>query len=621
LNLFHFTKNRPGKYIPALVFTALVYLPACEHAADESRLSYTIPEPPEIATGYVEKPGWAFSDFAVAAAHPLAVDAGYQILRAGGSAVDAAIAVQLVLSLVEPQSSGIGGGAFLLYYDSDTIHAMDGRETAPAGASGELFLDGNGDPLPFGDAVNSGLSVGVPGTLAMLHRAHSHFGELAWADLFIPAITLAEQGFRISPRLSASLQNDAALRRDNIARALYYDANGDAHPAGTLLRNPAFARILQRVAREGISVFYTGDVAAGIVERVGAHERPGPMTLADLEAYPGQDFRTEAMCNDWRDWRICGFPPPSSGHIAIMQMLGIMEEAQTTEGITAETAGNGLQDGIPTAGWLHLYMEAAKLAFADRNRYVADPAFVDPPAGSWYSLLDPAYLSERARLVSASAMPEAQPGTPLNTEHGAIPGLHPSQPDKGTSHISIIDRKGRAVALTTTIESGFGSRIMSDGGTSLPGGFHLNNELTDFSLAPRDAEGRLIANRVEPGKRPRSSMSPTLVFDRESGELVATLGSPGGAGIIHYTAKTLVGMLGWGLNAQEAIDLPNFANYNGPAVLEAGRFPESTIRDMQQRGHIVLQRDLTSGLHAIQVTSGGLFGGADPRREGVAAGE
>jgi gamma-glutamyltranspeptidase / glutathione hydrolase len=607
----HFSVTYLSALLILLSATLMLVFSACERPASDSRVSYTIPEQPEIATGYTEKPGWTFTEFAVAAANPLAVDAGYQILKAGGSAVDAAIAVQMVLSLAEPQSSGIGGGAFLMYWDGDEIHALDGRETAPAGANETLFFDENDQALPFSQAVNSGLSVGVPGTLAMLYSAHQQFGELPWADLFVPAITLANQGFRISPRLSLILQNDATLHLDDIARALYFDENGDAYPAGYTLRNPAFARVLESVSREGITAFYTGDVARSIVQRIQNHQRPGTMTTDDINRYPDQDFTREAMCTDWRSYRICGFPPPSSGHIAIMQMLGILENL--------DLPGEVLQNGHPSSAWLHLYMEAARLAFADRNMYIADPAFTAPPAGSWNSLLDPGYLAGRAAAIKATAMGEAEAGDPGTM--GSLFGVHREQPDKGTSHISIVDREGRAVSMTTTIESGFGSRIMTDGGTGLPGGFHLNNELTDFSLSPRDGDGRLIANRVEPGKRPRSSMCPTLVFDRETGELLLSVGSPGGAAIIHYTAKALIGMLDWGLNAQDAIDLPNFVNYNGPSILEARRFPPEIIRELESMGHIVFERELPSGLHAIQVTPNGLFGGADPRREGTVAGE
>ena len=576
-------------------------------------LSYQIPEQPEMATGYQEKPGWSARAFQVAAANPLATDAGFQVLEAGGSAVDAAIAVQMVLTLVEPQSSGIGGGAFLLHWDGSELAAYNGRETAPAGADEELFLDEDGNPLAFADAVRSGLSVGVPGTVAMLAVAHREHGRLAWAELFQPAIALAEEGFRISPRLHQLLEADRTLRDDPIARSLYYDEEGSAHPVGYNLRNPALARVLSGIAEEGIDAFYHGAAADDIAARVQGHpERPGSMVPEDLHAYPDQDFRVEAICTPWRAWTLCGFPPPSSGHLAILQMLGILEELETPAG--------ALEEAVPGADWLHFYMEAARLAFADRNRYVADPRYVDGPGGDWENLLAPEYLRERASLVGEQSMGVARPGDPVPHMATAL-GVQPLQPSRGTSHISIVDRDGNAVSMTTTIESGFGSRIMSDGGTGLPGGFHLNNELTDFSLTPRDDDGLPIANRVEAGKRPRSSMSPTLVFDRETGEFVASVGSPGGAGIIHYTAKALLGMLAWELNAQEAIDLPNFVNYNGPSILEAGRFPGSVAEALRSRGHEVDERDLTSGLQAIQRTpDGGLFGGADPRREGIVMG-
>ena len=603
---------------------AVLALAACEPAevddavsnspiAADTGVAYEIPPQPEMATGYQEKPGWATEEFAVAAANPLAADAGFQIIEAGGSAVDAAIAVQMVLTLVEPQSSGIGGGAFLMHWDGNSVRAYNGRETAPSGATEELFLDDSGEPLPFGDAVRSGLSVGVPGTIAMLAQAHGDYGRLDWAQLFRPAITLAEEGFQISPRLHGLLEADQSLRNDDIARALYYDEVGDPHPVGHTLRNPALAQVLRRVADEGIEAFYRGEVAEAMVERVRTHpERPGPMTVDDVAAYPDEDFEVDPICTPWRSYELCGFPPPSSGHLAVAQMLGILEEVETPE--------VPLDNAIPTADWLHLYFEAARLAFADRNQYVADPRFVDPPAGSWESLLDPQYLASRAALVGDRSMGQAQPGTPDELQ-GAAAGVHPEQPDRGTSHISIVDREGFSVSMTTTIESGFGSRIMTDGGTGLGGGFHLNNELTDFSLTPRDDEGRLIANRVQPGKRPRSSMAPTLVLHRERGDFVASVGSPGGAGIIHYTAKALVGMLDWGLNAQEAIDVPNFANYNGPSALESGRFPDQVIQALEARGHQVNESNMTSGLQAIQRTEdGGLFGGADPRREGIVMG-
>ena len=573
---------------------------------------YGSPEQPEIPSGYHEKPGWDLEDYGVAAAHPLAADAGAQVLEAGGSAVDAGVAVQAVLTLVEPQSSGIGGGAFLLHWDGAGVDGYNGRETAPAAADETLFLDDDGEPLAFGDAVNSGRSVGVPGTLAMLYAAHQEHGELPWADLFEPAITLAEDGFEVSPRLSMLLNADATLRDDPVARELYYDDDGDAHPEGYELRNPALAEVLRGVAEEGLDAFYQGPVAEDIAARVQAHpDRPGEMAPEDIEAYPELDPTVEAICTPWRDYDICGFPPPTSGHLAVAQILGLLD------GVDAPAdALDG--DDVPTAEWLHPYLEAAKLAFADRDRYVADPDFVDPPAGDWESLLVPAYLEERAGLVAEESMGEADPGDPGQVESAF--GRHPDQPERGTSHVSIVDSDGNAVSMTMTIEQGFGSRIMSDGGTGLEGGFHLNNELTDFSLTPEDDDGRPIANRPEAGKRPRSSMSPTLVLDETGQEFVAATGSPGGAGIIHYTTKSLLGMLAWDLNAQEAIDVPNFVNYNGPSTLEEDRFDAAVLEALEARGHEVSTGGLGSGIHAIQRTEDGYFGGADPRREGVVEG-
>ena len=593
--------------IPLILF---FILSGCDQPT-EDRVRYTIPEQPELATGYTPKPGWVTSDFSVAAAHPLAADAGYQIIQAGGSAVDAAIAVQLVLGLVEPQSSGIGGGAFLLFWDGGAVHAYNGREKAPATADETLFLDENGEPLTHRDAVRSGLSVGVPGTLALLKTAHERHGELPWGDLFEPAITLAEEGFNITPRLSQLLVADDVLINDEVARNLYYDENGNALPTGSTLKNPAYAQILRNVAEQGISAFYEGETAEDIIQRIQNHKRPGWMQTDDLAAYSMLSLETEAICNEWMQFEICGFPPPSSGHLAMMQILGIMEHLDEPEIV--------LQDSIPTAKWLHGFLEASRLSFADRNRYVADPDFVEAPGGDWQTMLNRDYLARRAELIREESMGIAKHGYPGETE--SEPGVQLQQPENGTSHISIVDKNGNAVSMTTTIESGFGSRIMSDGGTGLAGGFLLNNELTDFSRNPLDEVGNLIANRVEPGKRPRSSMTPTLVFDKETGNFIASAGSPGGAAIIHYTAKTLIGMLQWGLNAQEAIDLPNFANYNGPSLLEEGRFPQHIVDQLEQMGHEVSIRSMTSGIQAIQVTKDGYFGGADPRREGVVMGD
>jgi gamma-glutamyltranspeptidase/glutathione hydrolase len=578
-------------------------------------LRYSVPEQamqPEAASGNTSKPGWAFKRQAVAAANPLATDAGHQVLRAGGSALDAAIAVQMVLGLVEPQSSGIGGGAFLLHFDGQKVTAHDGRETAPAGARGDMFLD-QGKPLAFTEAVQSGHSVGVPGVVRMLEMAHRQHGRLPWAQLLAPAITLAEQGFRVSPRLHSLLQADALLKKDPLALRFFYQADGQAWPVGHLLRNPEYAHVLRLIASQGSRALHEGPVAQAMVARTAQAPRPGTLSLQDLANY--QPRMREALCFDHtaasRAYRICGFPPPSSGQIAIGQILGMLVHTQAQ--------GTKLAGGLPSPDWLHRYTEASRLAFADRAQFVADPEFVSGPAGDWRSLLAPAYLRERSQLIGAQAMKAAPAGQPGGKTTSFAP--MPPQTEYGTSHISVVDAQGRAVAMTTTIEAAFGSRRMVTTDPTRPGGFLLNNELTDFSLSPADAQGRPIANRVEPGKRPRSSMSPTLVFDQATGQLLMSGGSPGGAAIIHYTAKLLTGTLHWGLNAQHAIDLPNFGTLGGPTFLEAQRFDRSTVDALKARGHEVREMEMTSGLQAIERTPKGWFGGADPRREGVVQGD
>lgn len=595
---------------PVLTWLAAAsLLAAC--ASAPTNFTYTAPEQPEAASGLTAKPGWATTKFAVAAANPLATDAGYQVLKAGGSAIDAAIAVQMVLTLVEPQSSGIGGGAFLLHFNGREVEAFDGRETAPAGVDERLFLGADGKPLPFYEAVVGGRSVGVPGTVKLLEMAHKQYGKLPWAALFHPAIRLAEDGFRVSPRLNAMLKAEQHLAKDPVARAYFFQPDGQPLATGTLLRNPELAAVLRRIAREGSDAFYKGDIAQAIVDKVQRHpSNPGKLALSDLAAY--QPKKRAPLCHPYgappRAFRVCGFPPPSSGAIAVGQILGIL--AQTN------AASLPLQDGLPSAEWLHLYTEAARLAFADRGQYLGDPDFVQPPAGSWDSLLAPAYLASRARLIGAQSMKVAQPGTPGPVASRYGPSAE--QPEYGTSHISIVDGNGHAVAMTTTIEDAFGARQMVRG-------FLLNNELTDFSFAPADAQGRPIANRVQPGKRPRSSMAPTLVFDQATGQLVMSGGSPGGALIIHYTAKTLYGVLNWGLTPQQAVDLPNFGSTNGPTLLEQRRFPPATVQALQARGHEVREMDMTSGLQAITLGNVHgrqmLLGGADPRREGVVMGD
>ena len=606
---YRITASRNG------LLAAAAWLAGC---ASSPTLHYTVPAQPEGASGYTEKPGWATTQFAVAAANPLATDAGYQVLKAGGSAVDAAIAVQMVLTLVEPQSSGLGGGAFLLYSNGQAIEAYDGRETAPASADEKLFLDANGKPMAFHDGVVGGRSVGVPGTLRMLEMAHRAHGKMPWATLFQPAIVLAEKGFKVSQRLHTLLSNEKYLPKDPVAAAYFYDASGKPWPVGHVLKNPELAAVLRNIAAQGSAALYEGPLAQAIVDKVRKHpSNPGQLSLADLAGY--QAKKREALCHDYRarehDYRLCGFPPPSSGAIAIGQILGILNQTQA--------ATLPLDQGLPSHQWLHLYTEASRLAFADRALYVADPDFVQPPGGSWMSLLDPAYLAERAALIGAQSMKVAQPGTPgpLKTSQAPMP----DQPEYGTSHISIVDSQGNALAMTTTIEDAFGSRQMVTTNAARSGGFLLNNELTDFSFAPTDAQGQPIANRVQPGKRPRSSMAPTLVLDKATGQVLMSGGSPGGALIIHYTAKTLYGVLNWGLTPQKAIDLPNFGSLNGPSLLEEKRFPPATVQALRERGAEVREMNMTSGLQAItrgQAHGKTLWlGGADPRREGVVMGD
>jgi gamma-glutamyltranspeptidase/glutathione hydrolase len=610
----------------ALAALLATLLAACATAT--APVADSTPAQPEGWSGYTAKPGWASTRFAVAAANPLATNAGLQMLRAGGSAIDAAVAVQMVLTLVEPQSSGIGGGAFLLHSSGGKVEAFDGRETAPAGVDDKLFIAADGQAMAFDDAVVGGRSVGVPGTVKMLEAAHQQYGKLPWAQLFVPAITLAESGFNVSPRLASLLASDLHLKKDSAAAAFYYQADGKALPAGTLLKNPALADVLRQIATKGASAMHEGAIAQAMVTKVQRHPtNPGKLVMSDLASY--QVKKREPICIDHaavqRTYKICGMPPPSSGAIAVGQILGILAHTNAPNMPLARGLGGvpGTTAPSPSADWLHLYTEASRLAFADRAQYLGDPDFVSAPGGNWMSLLAPAYLKDRAALIAqqpgGQSMKTAKPGLPgpVTTAYAPMP----EQPEYGTSHISIMDGFGNALAMTTTIEDAFGARQLTDGGTGKAGGFLLNNELTDFSFAPTDADGKPIANRVQPGKRPRSSMAPTLVFDKTTGQIVMSGGSPGGALIIHYTAKLLYGTLNWGLNAQQAIDLPNFASLNGPSLLEEKRFDTATVNALRARNAPLREINMTSGLQAIEKTDTGFFGGADPRREGVVLGD
>jgi gamma-glutamyltranspeptidase/glutathione hydrolase len=552
---------------------------------------------PEPASGYRAKQAIVARHFMVAAAHPLAVETGYAILRRGGSAIDAAVAMQMVLNLVEPQSSGLGGGAFILHYSAADaqLSAFDGRETAPAAAQPDRFIGADGTPLGFLDAVVGGKSVGTPGVLRALELAHAKYGKLPWADLFQPAIKLASEGYPLSPRLHQLLAAVRLAGRNLAMRQMYYTDDDSPKPAGTLLRNPALADTLRDIATHGANVFYTGAIARDIVEAVRNAPRPGDLSEGDLAHY--RAIKRQPLCAPYRQWEVCGMPPPSSGGVAVLQVLGMLERL-APQGVP--------QDAISAA---HLVAETERLAYADRARYLADADFVPVPLAG---LLAPAYLAERAALVRPDhALGHALPGTPPG---GALAELaddaSPELPC--TSHMAIVDATGNAVAMTSSIEFAFGSQQMVRG-------FLLNNQLTDFSFVAAQ-DGKPVANRIEPGKRPRSSMAPTMVFDR-AGKLVLALGSAGGSAIINHVLKTLVGVLDWKLDIQHAIALPNFGNRNGPTELERGSAAAQWAGPMRTLGHEVRVLDMNSGVHAVERTSQGWRGGADPRREGTAMGD
>ncbi|TFV98604.1 gamma-glutamyltransferase [Oxalobacteraceae bacterium OM1] len=580
--------------------------PATAPAAAPATAPATGMQAPEAASGWSEKPGWTAKKFMVAAANPLATDAGYQVLRAGGSAVDAAIAVQMVLTLVEPQSSGIGGGAFLMHYDGKTVKAFDGRETAPAAATDKLFQTPEGKAMPFIQGVVGGRSVGAPGVLRMLEMAHKQYGKLPWASLFQPAIKLAEEGFAVSPRLASLLKTEQYLKKDPAAAAYFYDKDGNPRPAGYVLKNPQLAKVLRDIATGGPDVFYKGQIARDIEAKVKTHPtNPGLLTATDIAGY--QAKVREPICTDYKSWTVCGMPPPSSGGIAIAQMLGMLE--------TKNIGRYAPKDGMLNPEGVHLFSEAGRLAYADRGRYVADTDFVPLPGNSVKPLLDKTYLAQRAALITDKSMGQAKFGVPPGVNVAWGTDTSPELPC--TSHISIVDANGDAISMTTTVEDVFGSRQMVDG-------FILNNQLTDFSFDAVDANGP-VANRVEPGKRPRSSMAPTLVFDKATKKLVLSTGSPGGSAIINYVGKVLVGTLDWGLNVQQAISLPNFGSRNGPTELEQGHVSEALVEALKAKGHNVRVMEQTSGLQGIMRTKINgeevWFGGADPRREGIVMGD
>lgn len=538
----------------------------------------------------------AAQDWMVTAAHPLAVEAGARVLEAGGSAADAMIAVQTVLGLVEPQSSGLGGGAFLVWYDAATgkLTTLDARETAPAAATPTLFQDDRGQPLEFMAAVVGGRSVGTPGTPALLEEAHRRWGRANWAGLFDTAIRLADGGFIVSPRLAELVAAEGKALQADPATSGYFFPGGQPVAAGAMLKNPAYAETLRMLAAEGADSFYKGEIAEGIVAAVrGAAGNPGLLSMADLAAY--RVVERPAVCVEYRDHDVCGMGPPSSGGLTVGQILGML-------------GGYDLASlGAESPESWRLIGDASRLAFADRGRYMADPEHVPMPT---QGLIDPAYLAERGKLLAGDdALPVVSAGRP-GWDHAGLWGADTSLELPSTTHISIVDGDGNALSMTTTIENGFGSRVMAHG-------FLLNNELTDFSFETHDADGWPIANAVAPGKRPRSSMAPTIVLKDDKPVLV--VGSPGGSRIIGYVAKAIIAHLDWGMDVQQAVALPNIVNRFGPMDVEPG-LPAALTGSLARIGFEVKETELTSGLQAIAIGPDGLTGGADPRREGIAIG-
>ncbi len=531
----------------------------------------------------------------VSAANPHAVQAGVNVLAAGGTAADAAVAVQMMLNLVEPQSSGIGGGAFMLYWDAaeGKLSTFDGREKAPASATPAYFQNTEGEPMKWWDAVVGGRSVGVPGTLKLIEHVHSKYGKQDWSELLEPAISKARQGFKVSPRLSKSIESAKERKLDmfDSTRDYFFNEDGSALAAGSYLTNDDFARTLRNIANNGSTPFYTGQIAEDIVAAVQTEINPGELTIDDLANY--DVIEREPVCVPYRAYEVCGMGPPTSGGLTMGQILTLLNNY--------DLAAMG-----PSAEAWHLYIEAAKLAYADRGMYMADSDFVSMPDG----LLDKTYLASRAALIDpAIAMEKAEAGSPPSKDGlNFAPDLQIER--EGTSHFSIVDQFGNIISMTTTIETGFGSRVMTNG-------FLLNNELTDFSFKDMK-DGKPVANRVEGGKRPRSSMSPTMVF--KDGAPVLAIGSPGGSRIINYVTQKVIAILDWEMDLQAALDLPHVVNRNGSTDLEADTTAIDYQPALEALGHKIKVRGLNSGLHAIAIQNGELHGAADSRREGIAAG-
>ena len=593
------------------------------------------PAAPEPASGYVVgRKLVTAKSYMVVANHPLATKAGCDVLKAGGSAADAAIAVQAVLGLVEPQSSSLAGGAFMLYYDAKTkkVQAYDGRETAPAAATGNYlrYIDDSSDlTLPKPSARASGRSIGTPGVMRMLDLAHRDHGKLAWKDLFGEGTRLATDGFKIGGRMAAAIAASSAnLKRDAEAAAYFLDAAGNPKPLGTTLTNPAYAEVLKALAAQGADALYTGKIAEDIVAKInittgadGSVITPGKTTLADFKNY--QAKRRDPVCATYRAYYVCSMSPPSSGGIGVLASLGILENFNL--GLYTPTAID-LEGGKPTVMGVHLVTEAERLAYADRDKYVADTDFVPLPGGSADTLLNKTYMRSRANLIDFGK----SMGTATAGDFGVPPVGIDSTLERGTTHYSIVDKDGNVATMTTTVESTLGSYHMSRG-------IMLNNQLTDFSASPVDpVSGAPMANRVAPGKRPRSTMAPTMVFNGSGpGDFLMATGSPGGGTIIQYVVKTVVGALDWGLNAQQATSLVEFGASNSPTTSVGGEHPNVDISNggnndplivgLRAMGHTVATGAQSSGISTIirRQTNGSsvLTGGADPRREGIVLGD
>jgi gamma-glutamyltranspeptidase/glutathione hydrolase len=599
-------------------------------AAGSATTSRNLSTNPEVATGYrKDMTAVQTAHYAVATANPLATQKACEVLRDGGTAADALVAAQAVLGLVEPQATGVGGGGFLLYFDaaSGSVQAYDGREVAPAAATENYlrWIDDVNRTEPQPDARASGRSIGVPGIVRLLQDVHDAHGKTAWRDLFNPAVALADDGFDISARLSSAIADAAPqLRVDPEAAAYFLNPDGSPKTAGTRLTNPAYAKTLGALASDGARAFYTGDIARDIVAAAAdtsGGRTPSLMTVDDLSGYTVK--QRQPLCTPYRDREICGMPPPSSGGTTVAATLGILEHFTMSSHKPTDVDLNG---GRPSAMGVHLISEAERLAYADRDKYVADTDFVPLPGGSTNTLLNAAYLAGRAALISEQrTMGAAKPG-----EFSPPTTPVPPTPEHGTSHISVFDEYGNAASFTTTVESAFGSFHMVDG-------FILNNQLTDFAAEPVGPDGAPVANRVQPGKRPRSSMAPTLVFDREPsgrGQLYAVVGSPGGSLIIQFVVKTIVNMMDWDLDPQQAVSGVDFGAANSPKTNVGGEHPiidtsdngdhDPLVQGLRALGHQVDLADQSSGLSAIVRDSGngsGWQGGADPRREGLVMGD